>query len=121
VEYLRSSESVEFTLPGAKSLGAVLQPASAFSTDQGVARRFGSMVLDAVVPKERILSTAMTGPGCLNEDEILVIGGDTDLSVTSSVRGYGTAKMVVKSDDRVRLDDEEADWIKAVGDDITDY
>lgn len=122
VDYLRENAgSVEFTLPGATSLGAVLQPASAFSTDQGVAKRFGPMMLNAVVPKERILSTAMTGPGCLNEDEILVIGGETDLSVTAPVRGYGTAKMVVKADPRIWPDLDEADWIKAVGDDTIDY
>lgn len=121
VEYLRDSKTVEFTVPGATSLGAVLQPASAFSTTYDVAKRFGSMMLSAVVPKERILSTAMTGPGCLNEDEMLVIGGETDLSVTAPVHGYGTAKMVVKADPRIWPDLDEADWLKEIGDDITDY
>lgn len=125
VDYLRQNgNSVEFTIPGSTSLGAVLQPASAFSTSESTAKRFGKLMLNAVVPKERILSTAMTGPGCLNEDEILVIGGDTDLSISTPSHGGDAvlaASLVVKADERIWPDLDEADWIKAVGDDITDY
>ncbi len=57
-----------------------LQPASSFSFVREVAeltfaRDDYSMVEEAVVPAERILSTARTGRGCLFEREFIVLGG----------------------------------------------
>jgi hypothetical protein len=59
-----------------------LNPASSFAMDVGTATQFSSAVHDSqigavfatVVPRERILSTFATGPGCLVESEMLVIG-----------------------------------------------
>jgi hypothetical protein len=54
-----------------------LQPASSFSTSFAVSQRFhGGMTIGAAVPVERIIGTAATGWGCLNEYEVVVLGAD---------------------------------------------
>jgi hypothetical protein len=54
------------------------QPLSSWSSDREIARGFSGPyghVLTSVVPREHIWSTAHTGPGCLNEQEVITIGG----------------------------------------------
>lgn len=57
-------------------------PVSSFSTDYSTSRSFALVrsqykaMLFAIVPKERIFSTFMTGPGCMTEAEFTVLGGD---------------------------------------------
>jgi hypothetical protein len=51
-----------------------LQPMSSFSTSFAVAGGFGS-VLAMPIPKDRIVSTARSGAGCLGEREVIVLGG----------------------------------------------
>lgn len=62
----------------------MMQPASSWSTSKSTARGFagGKYLLEVRVPVERILSTSVTGRGCLNESEVLVIGGATRVRVT---------------------------------------
>lgn len=55
-----------------------MNPLSSWSLDEGIARRFSGdygVILSAIVPVERVWSTARTGPGCLDEQEFLVLGG----------------------------------------------
>jgi hypothetical protein len=55
----------------------VLNPLSSWSADYNVASgSFGNIVLAAEVPATRILALPMTGIGCLDELEVVVIGGD---------------------------------------------
>ena len=46
-------------------------------------RQFGGgsrgVVLGIRVPADRIFSLASTGPGCLHEGEVVVVGGPSDL------------------------------------------
>lgn len=55
-----------------------LQPLSSFSVEFEIARLFAGspgIIVAAEVPAERILSTARTGFGCLNEGELVVLSG----------------------------------------------
>lgn len=49
-----------------------------WSGDPKVARNFGHAVFAMKIPVERILSTPMTGFGCLNEYEYVILGGVED-------------------------------------------
>lgn len=53
---------------------------SSWATDIEVAKNFayisGSLVIEMEVPIEHVFSTAMTGNGCLNESEVVLIGFD---------------------------------------------
>ncbi|HVJ72042.1 MAG TPA: hypothetical protein VM531_11155 [Sphingomicrobium sp.] len=68
-----------------------MQPASSWTTDQSVAQSFAdnhymrgpSFVLAARVPVGKILSTAVTGRGCLKEAEVLMLGGKLSVNVVS--------------------------------------
>lgn len=63
-----------------------LQPASSFAYDPKIAGIFASggwssgerLVIGSVVPIQRILGTSMTGYGCKNESEVVVLGGHED-------------------------------------------
>lgn len=50
-------------------------PLSSFSSKISTARKFGGYVMDVYIPIERILGSAVTGFGCKNEQEFVVIGG----------------------------------------------
>jgi hypothetical protein len=60
-----------------------LNPLSSFSVNVDAARQFGGgsrgVVLGIRVPADRIFSLASTGPGCLHEGEVVVVGGPSDL------------------------------------------
>jgi hypothetical protein len=74
----------------------LLNPLSSFSTSWETARTFSganaydwpggpttsSYVLETTYPAERVFSIASTGPGCLKETEMLVIGGPAEARVT---------------------------------------
>ncbi len=56
-------------------------PLSSFSTDYSTAQSFSSGgdtrgMIGAIIPKNRIFSTFVTGPGCSDESEFVVLGGD---------------------------------------------
>lgn len=57
-----------------------LQPLSSFSSEYGVAREFadssGAVMTAIRVPVDKVLSTARTGFGCLNEGEVVLLGGE---------------------------------------------
>jgi hypothetical protein len=61
-----------------------LQPASSFSLSAQTAGAFGGNFFTVRVPKARILSTALTGFGCLSETEMVVLGGRATGIVSSS-------------------------------------
>ena len=79
--------------PQGDLLTVSLQPLSAFSASYAKAELFvrgkEGGVMIARVPKTRILSTPMTGFGCLHEKEVVVLGGLTGAFVqqTSSPAG----------------------------------
>jgi hypothetical protein len=52
-----------------------LQPASSFSTSFFTAKGFGKMVILTRVPANRVLGTCRSGWGCLNEQEVVLLGG----------------------------------------------
>ena len=63
-----------------------LNPLSSFSLISGVAENFSGKtgyVFTATVPAERVFSIPTTGPGCLGEYEVVVVGGTTTVSVWS--------------------------------------
>ncbi|MGA2502000.1 MAG: hypothetical protein ABSH20_30020, partial [Tepidisphaeraceae bacterium] len=94
-EYLRANGIQEVELfrgiaRGNASLAPVSEgqiqsnPLSSWSLSASVAHGFGSdattpgrfpYVLSAVVPADRVFSTALTGAGCLPESEVIVLGG----------------------------------------------
>jgi hypothetical protein len=61
-----------------------LNPASSFSTDVLTANQFADSgyVVKATFPVERIWALPTTGPGCLNETEAIVAGGDQNVDVS---------------------------------------
>lgn len=52
-----------------------MRPLSSWSTDRIVASDFGDRTITATFPAERIFSLPITGLGCLNEEEVVVLGG----------------------------------------------
>lgn len=68
----------------------MMAPASSWSVSLDVAQTFAAdgFVLQTRVPRERVLSTAVTGRGCLNEGEILLLGGSTQVLVHSNRAQY---------------------------------
>jgi hypothetical protein len=98
IEYLDLARGVtsmpDRHLAGVTTL-TLLNPLSSWTTSRFTAERFagaadvadqwetraGDYLLQARVPASRIFSTAVTGPGCLNEFEVVVLGaaaeGDT--------------------------------------------
>jgi hypothetical protein len=78
----------EGSLELGKSTTVAMQPASSWSTDLETARSFmrsrekqDPVLLRARIPASRILSTAVTGRGCLKEAEVLVLGGKLNVQV----------------------------------------
>jgi hypothetical protein len=62
-----------------------LRPGSSWSYDKVTARRFATSlgaVMVATVPVDRVLGSALTGFGCLNEMEVVVLGGKDKVLVT---------------------------------------
>lgn len=56
-----------------------MQPASSWTTSLETASAFGgeakSFIMTTRVPVERVLSTSITGRGCLHESEVILLGG----------------------------------------------
>ncbi len=69
-----------------------LNPLSSFSTSDTTAYKFAhagrgdyvttAYIIEATVPADRIFSIPVTGPGCLEETEMLVAGGTVEARVT---------------------------------------
>lgn len=62
-------------------LPVVMQPLSAWTWEENMAGDFSEhgdlrVVLTADIPRDAILSSAISGQGCLNEQEVVVIGGE---------------------------------------------
>ena len=68
-----------------KNIDISLQPISSFSTNPDIAVEFSDtgayqVVIKSDIPKERILSTCQTGFGCKIESEMVVLGGEEQVS-----------------------------------------
>jgi hypothetical protein len=82
---------VEAIPEGVSRAVAMLQPASAFTVNNGVADQFSavlrpsdnetSLVMAAAIPVSKILSTPQTGFGSLGEREVVVLGGPVEAHV----------------------------------------
>lgn len=79
---------VEMELPeGTQEV--TMRPLSSWSLESGTADAFGSTILQATFPVDRILSIPTTGIGCLGESEVVVLGGRINAEVsTNDVLGY---------------------------------
>lgn len=73
----------------------VHQPISSYSTDMGTCHYFSdrygdyATMVGAEVPVSRILSTSRTGFGCLNEKEVVVLGGEDNVRFLAWHNGSG--------------------------------
>ena len=76
---LHGEEWLDITPTGTIKDRLPLQPASSFSLSKSVARRFGKTLTKVTVPRSRVLGTARTGFGCLNEQEWVIL--DTEGNV----------------------------------------
>lgn len=66
----------QFNLPSVSDdVDLTAQPLSSWSSSYSTARGFGDVTFSQRVPVANIWSTAVTGAGCLNEHEYVVIGG----------------------------------------------
>jgi len=63
------------SFPMGADLDLNMRPLSSWSTDRIVASGFGDRTITATFPAERIFSLPITGLGCLNEEEVVVLGG----------------------------------------------
>lgn len=71
-------------ITGEETVG--MNPISSFSTKFGTAKSFATdgdvrMMGMIRVPASRIFSTYNTGPGCMNEQEVTVLGGDQKMQI----------------------------------------
>lgn len=95
----RSLFGLRKTVDMATKVGTcTLNPLSSFSFRVETASSFASpqwntvgCVLFSAVPRERIMSTALTGFGCHNEQELLVLGGRYTWAMTIGTRDTGWA------------------------------
>lgn len=90
---------VNYSLPDeGEKFDAQLRPMSSFSTDPGVARAFSQYgdFFATEVKASDILSMPATGNGCLNEREMVVLGGVKESTVVSLYPDYSTGLMHVQ-------------------------
>lgn len=67
--------------------GLKLRPMSSFAWSQRQADKFASGVHTySTIPVERIIGTPRSGFGCLDETELVVLGGDNTMTVSSTLR-----------------------------------
>lgn len=84
---IRAGFDIEQYKPSGELITVVSQPLSSWSTNRGTADDFGSgegqygIVVSGKIPVERIFCTSVTGLGCLNEGEFVVLGDLDDLYV----------------------------------------
>jgi len=57
-----------------------------WTTNDSTARGFGNLIIETEVPASRIIGTARTGFGCLDEYEFVVLGGENDLAMIHTIR-----------------------------------
>jgi len=84
--YTTNSNNIHQTV-----LGVSLNPLTSWSSDKNTAEGFATaqdtgkkvneVMFTARVPKERVLSCALTGLGCLNEQEFVLIGTDGETTM----------------------------------------
>lgn len=74
----------------------MMQPANSWSTSLTVASKFGGgkIIMAARVPASRVLSTAASGRGCLNESEVIIFGGKMTVHAVSRSIGDWKKRIV---------------------------
>jgi len=73
-------ETPEWAQFGAGSTFKIqMRPLSSWSTQKSTAQGFGSTIVWTTVPRDKILGMPGSGFGCLNEYEVVVIGGNTEV------------------------------------------
>jgi hypothetical protein len=109
-----------------------LQPLSSFSAEYDTALQFGDYTTACRIPTKSILSTPLSGYGCTEEKEMIVLGGKAKIMIDSgrndTVRMYlrGRTKSKVKGvpdkiDTLIEIecidsDIRNADWVKKTRD-----
>jgi hypothetical protein len=80
-----SSGRPSWASPGTKANPAIhhpeLQPANSWSSSEAQSRKFGDIMFIAEIPVNRVLGSARTGFGCLNEKEFVILATDGDAEV----------------------------------------
>lgn len=87
-----------------KAVPVQLRPLSSFTPTEGTARNFSSAlaeggrssirataIFEATIPVDRIVGTARTGFGCLNETEYVILETPGEMLVNLRTRGFGGA------------------------------
>jgi hypothetical protein len=83
---IQHGEKTNITSPAVDNIPVRLNPVSSFATELDTAStfamsddglRYTSVLAGMQVPREKIWSTAWTGPGCFNENEIVVLHDDS--------------------------------------------
>lgn len=94
------------------------RPLSSWAMDKGVAEQFASKYYDGkgvtyvmTVPVSKILSTPLTGNGCLNEYEAVLLGGTFNIDGWMSTQQTKFLKGKANTADDVLFED---DWIKTL-------
>jgi len=67
----------------------VANAAESWTVEASIAERFAGyngVVMEAIMPANRVIGTARTGFGCLNEWEFVISGGTVDDLITATVR-----------------------------------
>jgi hypothetical protein len=64
----------EFPGRGVTDAELELRPMSSFSVDPAIAWNFGQLVIESVIDAEDVIALPLTGSGCLNESEVIVLG-----------------------------------------------
>jgi hypothetical protein len=80
-----------------------LQPMSSFSTSWDTARVFceggqDATIIKTVVPANRIFSTCVSGVGCLDENEVVILGGVTNCMAGTFPRDEGGSPTTPKTE-----------------------
>ena len=104
---------------------ATLQPLSSFSTSYKVATRFGSHILVSKVLVSQIFSHPLSGFGCTEEHEMVVLGGKVDITEINNILDASKLYDKETSQDSISdnfdienldVDLENADWTKTTWD-----
>ena len=113
----------------------VMRPLSSWSSDSSTATAFSyaggavrqnSIVHKVTVPVKRIVSTPLTGNGCLEEQEFVIMGGRMDtyaMQPENAMRARVLENFPVEVSKAVKVvdldvDDLSADWIKTLSWDL---
>jgi hypothetical protein len=68
------SDNGDFPKDGVTNAELELRPLSSFSVDPRIAWAFGQLVIESEIDAKDVIALPLTGSGCLNESEVIVLG-----------------------------------------------